>query len=126
MPTCAFADTGADFSGAASPAIEGGIGLRTLTSEPELTLQALRAGWSADQDPGLPGRRGGARAATLITAIREADTKPGVHCRQDGVEGDLIPAIRSVSPTGGLGRIDHRGRYRGVSGGTTTRHRVLS
>lgn len=72
----AFADTGASFGGAAG-SDRGGVGLRTLTSEPErshaldLTAQLIKA-------PTYPEAIVGREKQRVITAIREADTRPGV------------------------------------------------
>ncbi len=72
----AFADTGADFGGAAS-SDRGGIGLRTLTSEPELS-QSLALTAQLIKAPAYPDAVVAREKQRLITAIREADTKPGV------------------------------------------------
>ncbi|MHA7679001.1 M16 family metallopeptidase [Cupriavidus sp. PET2-C1] len=72
----AFADTGADFGGAAS-SDRGGIGLRTLTSEPELS-QSLALAGQLIKAPAYPDAVVAREKQRLITAIREADTKPGV------------------------------------------------
>src|SRR5207253_5226686 len=72
----AFADTGANFGGAAS-SDRGGIGLRTLTAEPERD-QALRLAAQLVKAPTYPEAVVAREKQRLITAIREADTKPGV------------------------------------------------
>ncbi|WP_020202652.1 MULTISPECIES: M16 family metallopeptidase [Cupriavidus] len=72
----AFADTGADFGGAAS-SDRGGIGLRTLTSEPELS-QSLALAAQLVKAPAYPDAVVAREKQRLITAIREADSKPGV------------------------------------------------
>lgn len=72
----AFADTGADFGGAAS-SDRGGVGLRTLTSEPELS-QSLALAGQLIKAPAYPDAVVAREKQRLITAIREADTKPGV------------------------------------------------
>lgn len=72
----AFADTGADFGGAAG-SDRGGIGLRTLTAQPELD-QSLRLAAQLIKAPAYPDAVVAREKQRLITLIREADAKPGV------------------------------------------------
>ncbi|SPR98822.1 M16 family metallopeptidase [Cupriavidus taiwanensis] len=72
----AFADTGAAFGGAAG-GDRGGIGLRTLTAQPELG-QSVALAAQLIKAPTYPDAVVGREKQRLITAIREADTKPGV------------------------------------------------
>ncbi|KWR90037.1 M16 family metallopeptidase [Cupriavidus sp. IDO] len=72
----AFADTGAVFGGAAG-GDRGGIGLRTLTAQPELDQSIALAG-QLIKAPTYPDAVVGREKQRLITAIREADAKPGV------------------------------------------------
>lgn len=71
-----FADTGAAFGGAAG-GDRGGIGLRTLTAQPELD-QSVALAAQLIKAPTYPDAVVGREKQRLITAIREADTKPGV------------------------------------------------
>ncbi|RZT38751.1 zinc protease [Cupriavidus agavae] len=72
----AFADTGADFGGAAG-SDRGGIGLRTLTADPERE-QSLRLAGQLIKAPTYPDAVVAREKQRLITAIREGDTRPGV------------------------------------------------
>jgi zinc protease len=71
-----FADTGAAFGGAAG-GDRGGIGLRTLTEQPELD-QSVALAAQLIKAPTYPDAVVGREKQRLITAIREADVKPGV------------------------------------------------
>ncbi|CAG2156195.1 hypothetical protein LMG26411_05164 [Cupriavidus numazuensis] len=72
----AFADTGAVFGGAAG-GDRGGIGMRTLTAQPELD-QSVALAMQLIQAPTYPDAVVGREKQRLISAIREADAKPGV------------------------------------------------
>ncbi len=72
----AFADTGAVFGGAAG-GDRGGIGMRTLTAQPELD-QSVALAMQLVQAPTYPDAVVGREKQRLISAIREADAKPGV------------------------------------------------
>ncbi len=72
----AFADTGADFGGAAG-SDRGGVGLRTLTASPERE-QSLRLAGQLIKAPTYPAAVVAREKQRLITAIREGDTRPGV------------------------------------------------
>lgn len=72
----AFADTGASFGGAAS-GDRGGIGLRTLTSSPELG-QSLALAAQLIKAPTYPQAVVEREKERTIAAIREGDTRPGV------------------------------------------------
>lgn len=72
----AFADTGASFGGAAG-GDRGGIGLRTLTAEPERT-QSIRLAAQLVKAPTYPAAVIEREKQRLSSAIREADAKPGV------------------------------------------------
>nr|WP_144831943.1 pitrilysin family protein [Cupriavidus gilardii] len=71
-----FADTGASFGGAAS-GDRGGIGLRTLTSEPELS-RSLALAAQLIKAPTYPQAVVEREKERMIAAIREGDTRPGV------------------------------------------------
>lgn len=71
-----FADTGADFGGAAG-SDRGGIGLRTLTASAERD-QSLRLAGQLIKAPTYPETVVAREKQRLITAIREGDTRPGV------------------------------------------------
>ncbi|CAG9175170.1 pitrilysin family protein [Cupriavidus respiraculi] len=71
----AFADTGANFGGAAG-GDRGGIGLRTLTAQPERS-QALTLAAQLIKAPTYPDAVVTREKQRLIAAIREADTRPG-------------------------------------------------
>jgi len=72
----AFADTGADFGGAAG-SDRGGIGLRTLTATQERE-QSLRLAGQLIKAPTYPDAVVAREKQRLITAIREGDSRPGV------------------------------------------------
>ncbi|MBY4896540.1 pitrilysin family protein [Cupriavidus sp. AU9028] len=72
----AFADTGASF-GAAAGGDRGGIGLRTLTSEPELG-QSIALAAQLLKAPTYPQQVVEREKERLIAAIREGNTRPGV------------------------------------------------
>ncbi|MCT9125079.1 M16 family metallopeptidase [Cupriavidus gilardii] len=72
----AFADTGASFGGAAG-GDRGGIGLRTLTSNPELTHSVTLAA-QLIKAPTFPEAVVAREKERMIAAIREGDTRPGV------------------------------------------------
>jgi len=72
----AFADTGADFGGAAG-SDRGGIGLRTLTATQERE-QSLRLAGQLIKAPTYPDAVVAREKQRLITAIREGDSQPGV------------------------------------------------
>ena len=72
----AFADTGADFGGAAG-SDRGGIGLRTLTARAELD-PSLRLAAQLIKAPSYPDAVVAREKQRLITVIREADAKPEV------------------------------------------------
>lgn len=71
-----FADTGASFGGAAS-GDRGGIGLRTLTSEPEMS-RSLALAAQLIKAPTYPEAVVSREKERMIAAIREGDTRPGV------------------------------------------------
>ncbi len=72
----AFADTGASFGGAAG-GDRGGIGLRTLTAEPERS-QSIGLAAQLVKAPTYPAAVIEREKQRLVSAIREADAKPGV------------------------------------------------
>nr|WP_223987051.1 pitrilysin family protein [Cupriavidus pampae] len=71
----AFADTGADFGGSAG-GDRSGVGLRTLTAEPERS-QSLKLAGQLIKAPTYPDAVITREKQRLIAAIREADTRPG-------------------------------------------------
>ncbi|RLK35812.1 M16 family metallopeptidase [Cupriavidus plantarum] len=71
----AFADTGADFGGSAG-GDRSGVGLRTLTAEPERG-QSIKLAGQLIKAPTYPDAVITREKARLIAAIREADTRPG-------------------------------------------------
>lgn len=71
----AFADTGADFGGSAG-GDRSGVGLRTLTAEPERD-QSLKLAGQLIKAPTYPDNVVAREKQRLIAAIREADTRPG-------------------------------------------------
>lgn len=71
----AFADTGADFGGSAG-GDRSGVGLRTLTAEPERD-QSIRLASQLIKAPTYPDAVITREKARLVAAIREADTRPG-------------------------------------------------
>ncbi|QET02887.1 MULTISPECIES: M16 family metallopeptidase [Cupriavidus] len=71
----AFADTGADFGGSAG-GDRSGVGLRTLTAEPERD-QSIKLASQLIKAPTYPDAVITREKARLVAAIREADTRPG-------------------------------------------------